>query len=206
MATLAATIREGAAGRVPEPVLEAALATLGGRADRPVAGYGHDAKVTLINQFMRGLSELSVEQAIGLERSLLVAAAALPLPSSELATANAMNLIALRNHVRYLAVCLGFGWGESMQLQSVFSELGRRVQAAGGARIRFDTEAGRGELSVSVIHPGTPMPAPVRSALEEWASSLPRLVRRRAPLGGHDVVLSVVVALPTPTPAAEKGR
>jgi len=161
-----------AANHVPSPVVDTALSGLDASVAAPLGDLSCLQRTRLINQFVRALRGLSVHDALRIERELLDRSDCAPSPSHELTARDGLSMIALRNHVRYVAVYAGFDWSDGMMLQSAFSELARLLQQAGGARFTFRATNDFSDVSVEVAIAAAPSPA-VRSLLDDWKQSLP---------------------------------
>ena len=161
-----------AANHLSEPAVDAALSGLDSAVRRPLGELTAHQRTRLINQFVRGLKGLSVHDALRVERELLDRTDCAPALRCELAARDGLSMIALRNHVRYVAVYAGLDWSDGMLLQSAFSELARLLQQAGGAEFRFRAKDDFSSVSVDV-HVSDVLSPAVRSLLDDWKRSLP---------------------------------
>jgi hypothetical protein len=161
-----------AAHHLPGSAVDAALSSLDSSVRRPLGDLPAHQRTRLINQFVRGLKGLSVHDALRVERELLDRADCAPAPRYDLAARDGLSMIALRNHVRYIAVYAGLDWSDGMLLQSAFSELARLLQQAGGAEFSFRATDDFTDVSVDVSASDAPSPS-VRTLLDDWKRSLP---------------------------------
>ncbi len=165
-----------AARHVDVGVVEAALRAVGGAVRRPLEDLPAHQRTRLINQFVRALRGPSVHAALRIEKELLDQADCAPAPHCELMARDGLSTIALRSHVRYIAVYAGLDWNDGMMLQSAFSELARVLQADGGAVFRFEATDDFSEVAVEVAAASAPS-SQVRELIDTWKQSLPPCLR-----------------------------
>ncbi len=135
--TLLQLARQVAAKHIALPVIDAALASLGSRADTVLSDLSPERRSTLINHFVRLLRNTSIQIATRVEHAMLEAANCRSAEKRVISLKDAISLIAVRNLIHQMATALGIGWNDSMKLQSALSDISRFLIEKGGGRIEI---------------------------------------------------------------------
>jgi hypothetical protein len=128
-------------------LIEDALGALRSNAHDELSAMSLERRATLINTFVRGIQGLDVERAIGLERQLLAASRSHPPASQRFALDNALALLKVRAHLRWVLVDLGLRWHPSQEILACFGALLRYAIAPTSA---VDVRAERSQCAIAL--------------------------------------------------------
>lgn len=138
---------------VPAAGVQRALEMVGTRGDEALRGGDTEKVAAAVSVFVRNVRDLAAQDAVALERALLHELGAEPRGERVLPIKDVISVIALRNHIRYLAVCAGAEWSDTMRAQSSLSEVARLVQQAGGGSLACSLAAGHMAFRLHVNRP-----------------------------------------------------
>jgi len=146
-------IRRIAGRHADSAQIDSALDSVRDRLSREIEQQDVVKAALLVNRFVRNLGGDARESA-ELERALLRALGMRPTARTTLTINDAISVIALGNHVRYLTVCLGIDWSDGMHFQGAVSDLAHAAESAGGAEFTFRLSHSELECTVFFPHPG----------------------------------------------------
>jgi hypothetical protein len=168
--SFADVLKLAAAGRCRTEMLAIGLQALGTKGEARHDELDPERRAALVSLFVRNLKGLPVAAALELERELLQQTDALPSVHRSMTLRDSLGLIALRNHVRYLTVALGFDWSTGMMVQSSIAELARILLETGSAELGFSLGNDGRQADVKV-QPALVLP--VEGFLLGWRPTLP---------------------------------
>lgn len=134
------------------PLIEEGLLALRSLAHDELSSMPLERRATLINTFVRGLRGLDVERAIVLERQLLAASRSHPPAIQRFALDNALALLTVRSHLRWVLVDLGMRWYASQEILACFGALLRFAIAPSSA---VDVRAERAHCAIALEIPSS---------------------------------------------------
>jgi hypothetical protein len=146
-------IRRIAGRHADVEVVESALDAVRDRLSREIGQQDVGKAALLVNRFVRSLGGNARESG-EVERALLRALGMRPAARSTMVINDAISVIALSNHVRYLTVFLGIDWSDGMHFQGAVSDLANAAETAGGAEFTFTVSHAELECTVFFAHPG----------------------------------------------------
>ncbi len=148
------TVIRRIAGRHATPErIDSALDSVRDRLSREIEQQDVGKAALLVNRFVRSLGG-NARECAELERALLRALGMRPAPRSTVVINDAISVISLSNHVRYLTVCLGIDWSDGMHFQGAVSDLANAAESSGGAEFTFTVSHAELECTVFFPHPG----------------------------------------------------
>lgn len=130
--------------------IEAGLLALQAQAHDELSAMPLERRATLISTFVRGMRGLDVERSIVLERQLLAASRSHPPTSQRFVLDNALALLTVRAHVRWVLVDLGLGWHASQEILACFGALLRYAIAPTSV---VDVRVERGQCAIALEIP-----------------------------------------------------
>ena len=128
-------------------LIEEALVSLRSSAHDELSAMSLERRATLITAVVRGIRGLDVERAIVLERQLLAASRSHPPASQRFALDNALALLTVRAHLRWVLVDLGLRWHASQEILACFGALLRYAIAPTSA---VDVRAARAQCAIAL--------------------------------------------------------
>jgi hypothetical protein len=146
-------IRRIAGRHTDSDKVDTALESVRDRLSREIEQQDVVKAALLVNRFVRSLGG-STRESAQLERALLRALGMRPAHRTTVPIDDAISVISLGNHVRYLTVCLGIDWSDGMHFQGAVSDLANAAESSGGAEFTFTVSQSELECTVFFSHPG----------------------------------------------------